>query len=400
MNFRRFASVSILGALATYGAACSGKVTIGNLPGDGGSSGSSSSSSSSGSNPGACGDSSATASMVFDAAAQSFAINLADFAGDGQYLYIAGNAIANFQAGRVIRVGDGATKEFYNESPASLTSIAVASSRLAYMLTGLDGEVQNVKAGPRDGGTAAVLQAYPSAIAASPTEADILVGGSGGIQSAVLRWAPGAEKGETVMSFGSSFRILHVALSSAAAVAVVRNEAVATPQTPFQVVRAPRLAGGGPYEVLGTQAGVPSSSVAVDATDAYVVAESGNRGEPNPLLRASLTPGAGSEGTFATVARVGEVGESFRRVQVDETYVYVEHAKLATCGGSSPCPASITISRVAKGTGKVEDLKRVAGIELIASSAPRGQFAVDACYLYWLDGQKIYRQPKASLASL
>ncbi len=167
MNYRRFASASIVGALVACAAACSGKVTIGNLPADGGSS-SGSSGSSSGVTPAACADTSATASMLFDVSAQTFPIEIADFAGDGRYLYIAGNAIANFQAGRVIRVGDGATQELDNQSPASLTSIVVASGRLAYMVKGLDGEIQNAKAAPREGGAPVVLNAYPSAIAASP----------------------------------------------------------------------------------------------------------------------------------------------------------------------------------------------------------------------------------------
>jgi hypothetical protein len=125
------------------------------------------------------------------------------------------------------------------------------------------------------------------------------------------------------------------------------------------------------------------SAFAADASFAYVVGEAGGSAT---LIRFGLT-NTTLGGTRKEVAKLA--GDKFRDVLVDENYIYVEQSREAK---------TTTVSRVAKTDGRVVDVKVIESRSIGDDKGRR--FAIDACNFYWSDGDKIYSQPKYSLAPL
>jgi hypothetical protein len=373
------ATLPILSFLAA--SACGGHVSLGTLGSDGGARGA-------GAAPVVCGNDATMVQTVFDRNTIPGKPEIADFVSDGASVYVAANYIANFQAGHIYRASGGKVDDVADLSPRAVTSLQVTQDRVLFEAdSGSQSRFSLYAMKKADRAIEKLMtpSTYnPATYGGSLASPDAFLAETRGSKTWVLRQSHD-ENPRRMLIIAERGYVGQVVVAADKLIATVsRTDDQYQGRNVVQIMReAPFSAyGSEPFaEIDGVR-----SRVAADSGYAYLVSTSASLKDPDGSGRLLSFPqdGGGRLGSFREVARLGAPGTAFRDVLVDDAYIYVEHSQ-----GNEP-PTIVT--RVTKADGKVVEVKRMEG----RSTGRR--FAIDACNFYWSDGDKIYSQPKSSLA--
>jgi hypothetical protein len=392
-----FVTVSVVVSAALLaGSGCGGIVGLGNVSAEGGNSSTAGDSGTTSAPDGGSGPqptpSCAKASDATDEVLDTSSYGeITDFAGDGRRVYVAMNYIANFQAGHILLLPhlENSMDELANVSPRLVGHVGLAKGFVAFEVKA-EGDAPPSLDAHLDisppGSTSSIV-GFPapdlSLFATHPSRGEVPYLSA----NQVRIWTPAATPPSTLeMTIDPSYKPTSLAMN-AEGVVIVLQDALNTVLPAFSLVRKP-LTAGGANVVIASATATALSNVAVDETSAYVVM---NRGTDVadflvkiPLDGSALDPAAGN-----VLATFVDASGARARIVTTDTHVYVGRVPAGTCQ-KAPCADSLALVRVAKtGPASVENVSTFTG-----PSEPSGRraFNVDACYLYWSDGSKLWRR--------
>jgi hypothetical protein len=365
--------------------ACSGQITLGNT--DGGVS--SSSSSSSGSSGGGPLDAGApdcnslpvitTPELVFTRQARLGEIE--DFTGYGSKVYVALNETVNgFPAGRVLEASPGQSAvELVNVNPNSIARLTMLDNDRAALSLKENNAVVIAPLRTREAPTRldSVSRAHvvfgESLFYFGPSRSGekALIGYKGNSATTTAIVPDTYDPTDLITGGGKLFAVAGLSTDGPPRTILL------APPDPLTPTLSP--------SPVANVSGPALSLVATDGSAAFAVFLN----EDTADLAKITLDGPGSRQYFATVG----IGEKFGAIYVDDTYVYLERRQIPVCAGDT-CTAPTAILRISKAGGQVDVVKQV---DNPWRPDARRQFNADACYLYYLNGDSIYRQSKSAL---
>lgn len=305
--------------------------------------------------------------ILYDPATSPFQAPLIDFAADLTHVYLAANAIADFQAGRVYDVhmiGLGPTELFANVSPHAVSAIAEADDALLLLHDSAKGPVVTRAEKGRDAekvlanseGTVRIAASRDSRFYAFATK-DAVYGPAG----VLYRHAP-----ET--------NVLGLATAASQAFLLASRDA-----THSRVLRA---GADGVSEVMTELGSARVGTFASNGALLFVVEE----GSPARLLALD------TKGAKVAEAPLGPELGTVRELAFDKAGVYVVGTR------TGPSSRDVVISHLdLASSGAFSTPLTVKSFTTSATSAARRLFAADSCNIYFLVDGRLHRQSATTL---
>lgn len=301
---------------------------------------------------------------IYDPARAPFGAALVDFTADGEHLYVAANAIADLQAGRVydLRVsGNHAPEELVNVSPHDVTAVAEAQDALLVLRSDLHDAVITRAEKGRDAAT--VVAGSLGALRVAATNRSRFFA----FATRELVQGPHGP----LFHYAPELKVLGLATAGDRAFLLTARDA-----THGRV-----LAAG--------EDGLPMTFAELDRPEGRAFASDGARlyaveqGAPARLIAIDL------DGAKSNIARLPDNLGAVVELAFDSHGVYVVGAVVGPGGNRA-----VTIARAEK-TGAAT---RVAPIVKSFVGPPSGRlFAADDCNIYFASGGDLHRQSTRTL---
>lgn len=305
--------------------------------------------------------------ILYDPQKSPFQADLVDFAADLTHVYLAANAIADFQAGRVYDVhmtGLGPTELFANVSPHVVSAIAEADDALLLLHDSVKGPVVTraekghvaEKVLENSEGTMRIAASRDSRFYAFATK-DAVYGPSG----VLYRHAP-------------EMNVLGLATAGSQAFLLAARDASHS--------RVLRAGADRVSEVLTELGAAREGTFASNGALLFVVEE----GSPERLVA------IGPNGARVAEAPLGPELGTVREIAFDKVGVYVVGTR------TGPSSREVVISHLdLASTGAFSSPVVVKSFTTSATSGARRLFAADSCNIYFLVDGKLHRQSATTL---